>query len=436
MFRATDAKKLHERLVMLVKQEAPGREAAATAAKLERSTSQTLAKLPLELRGRVSKRAGSMFVDLRRQALVLAALADASPTEAGTPYRAAPLGSRGGGLAGMGPEFLAAAFRAPHRHCYCLCDPGLPAGQVFWMQCGIFLCGTGGAGECCLLDSSPGYFGCPVPTCEPMPDLQNGDCQTCQPCPECATCTSCVVLANPANNGGPVTYLIDGQAGSIEAGEMQSVDQEGAVIRFDCGGGFGVLTHTLARGSYRFDVTDRGWKLFKTTYQATLDNTANENDFLLVHRGEEVRVPARSTHKIESAYPVVVAFDNGSGDQAVEKSLENGKTYTIGINDATGSWDLFAGDAAATGAAGYDVADASGGQPAPGGAESGFGSAPDESGTSDADASEGASTGDDSQAEEDSTDGSLEEPDGSLEEPEGSFDEPEESSQSEEADGS
>jgi hypothetical protein len=157
-----------------------------------------------------------------------------------------------------------------------------------------------------------------------------------------------IVLVNPLETGAAVSYVVAGQSFTMDEGMMQDIERASTVIRFDRGGGFGQAAYTLTPASYKFVVTDHGWDLVKTSFEATIDNSANAGDFSLVLDGAVVTVPAGATQSVTSAYPIVVSFDNGMGE-TMKKQLASGATYTIGVNVATSGWDLFPGDAVATG---------------------------------------------------------------------------------------
>ena len=158
-----------------------------------------------------------------------------------------------------------------------------------------------------------------------------------------------ILLLNPEQNGGEIHYLLAGDPFFMEAGMMQDMKMNSTLIRFDRGPGFDEARYTLRPGTYKFVVTDQGWDLVKMRFEATLDNTANASDFHLLLDGERVSVPARSQQLVASDYPLLVEFRNGAGDEPVLKQLADEKAYTIGINE-NGVWDLFPGDALASGA--------------------------------------------------------------------------------------
>lgn len=181
--------------------------------------------------------------------------------------------------------------------------------------------------------------GLPMPIVEPVPSVVTN-----------VIYAGRIVLLNPAETGADIHFLLDGKLYSLDSGYMQDMKAASTIIRFDRGGDFGEALYLLKPGSYRFVLTDHGLDLEKASFEAVLDNTANAQDFHLLIDGKPVAISARSASTVKSAYPLQVAFDSGFGGELVRKHLHDEETYTIGINHESGLWDLFPGDAAASGA--------------------------------------------------------------------------------------
>lgn len=74
--------------------------------------------------------------------------------------------------------------------------------------------------------------------------------------------TAMLVFANPVENGGPVHYLLDNTVHTLAPGEFHKVTTGARHrVRFDRGGGLGVVDMTVDGGEYIFDVSDQGWSL-------------------------------------------------------------------------------------------------------------------------------------------------------------------------------
>lgn len=71
-----------------------------------------------------------------------------------------------------------------------------------------------------------------------------------------------VVIVNPAESGGPVLYLLDGEVHRLEPGESQELTRgRDYTVEFHRGGEFGDAKRVLQAGTYRFGVNDDGWSL-------------------------------------------------------------------------------------------------------------------------------------------------------------------------------
>jgi hypothetical protein len=150
-----------------------------------------------------------------------------------------------------------------------------------------------------------------------------------------------VVLLNPESNGGPVQYTLGDGVGALDPGYEEAHDMASPqTISFDRGGDFGTAQYTLADGAYQFVVTDRGWDLRRKTFEVTLDNSDNPNDFSY-NLGDEVGVvPARQSRTIRKPSVVRVAFDRGGDADPAVKELGDG-SYKVGVDARTGLLDLF-----------------------------------------------------------------------------------------------
>jgi hypothetical protein len=73
--------------------------------------------------------------------------------------------------------------------------------------------------------------------------------------------TSGLLLTNPSDSGGLIRYLVNGDEHTLEPGGSQHLHEGRWLIEFHRGGEFGETAYTLRGGSYRFEVTERGWDL-------------------------------------------------------------------------------------------------------------------------------------------------------------------------------
>jgi hypothetical protein len=199
--------------------------------------------------------------------------------------------------------------------------------------------GTGGVGEAEIIEATPDYCGLPVPTVEPLPDCACNASDT----------MGQIIVMNPQEMNTTIGFLFDEQPFELAPGMMQAFDVPQGTIRFDQGGSLGEASYTLRSGSFKFKTDGNSATLVRTKFRATLDNSVSRYDFNVLINDQSVVVPAGSVQQVESDFPIVAAFDDGTG-QTVSRSLADGQTVTVGINSDNQTWDLFDGDAAASGA--------------------------------------------------------------------------------------
>ncbi len=68
-------------------------------------------------------------------------------------------------------------------------------------------------------------------------------------------------IHNSSRTRGVVRYLVNGQDQTLRPGESQKLPAGRWLIEFHRGGPYGDTAHTLATGSYRFEIGARGWEL-------------------------------------------------------------------------------------------------------------------------------------------------------------------------------
>lgn len=79
-----------------------------------------------------------------------------------------------------------------------------------------------------------------------------------------------VTILLSQETGGEVTYLVDGREEvTIRSGQEQTLPKKGSYeVRFsrgrtDDGRDYGIARYTITEGTYAFEVTDRGWDLYR-----------------------------------------------------------------------------------------------------------------------------------------------------------------------------
>jgi hypothetical protein len=152
-----------------------------------------------------------------------------------------------------------------------------------------------------------------------------------------------VVLVNPEDSGGPLSYRLSGSHSyTIEPGYSQVLTNKPSwLVEFDRGESFGQAKYNIGPGTYTFTATQKGWELYDTTFTVVVDNGANENDFHFVTDGQACTVKAGESCTLTGKYAIVVSFDRGDGGEPCEKACQSG-TYRVGVNDKTQLLDLLA----------------------------------------------------------------------------------------------
>jgi hypothetical protein len=149
-----------------------------------------------------------------------------------------------------------------------------------------------------------------------------------------------IILANPEDSGGPVSYDLSGFAYTIEPGSIQTLTTRPSwVVTFDRGGSFGQASYTLTNGTFTFTPTEKGWDLIETSYEVTLDNSRNETDFHYLRNGTPESVKAGQRLTVTHKFPHQILFDRGDGGEPGDRILERG-TYLIAVNENTGLFDI------------------------------------------------------------------------------------------------
>jgi hypothetical protein len=73
-----------------------------------------------------------------------------------------------------------------------------------------------------------------------------------------------IVIANLADAGQPLRYLLNGYEYTIEPGhEQKFVEDRDWLVQFGSGGTLGDVQHSLTAGRYVFRHTDGGWDLLR-----------------------------------------------------------------------------------------------------------------------------------------------------------------------------
>ncbi len=78
-----------------------------------------------------------------------------------------------------------------------------------------------------------------------------------------------VLITNPADSGGDVNYVLNGNNYSIQPGQTQSLDNDRVwTIEFASGGPRGGVRYSLSPGQFKFVVKESGWELVRAANQS------------------------------------------------------------------------------------------------------------------------------------------------------------------------
>lgn len=233
-------------------------------------------------------------------------------------------GGNGGGTIPLGGNSILVIFQ-----------PDLTPGTVLALGADVNMVGVGDEGELSFCEGTGADFGFPL--------VDGGSAA--ESVAEQESEPGTILLRNPAANNGAISYLVNGQSSTLEAGFVQTINAREAELAFDRGGGFGEARYTITAGTYDFEPSAKGWDAFRISFTATMDNSRFNAPFSLVLDNQPVVIEAKQVSQLKSDYPMVVTYDNGSGGEPVMKELSNNTTYTIGINPSNKTWELYQGDA-------------------------------------------------------------------------------------------
>ena len=207
----------------------------------------------------------------------------------------------------------------------------LPAGEVVSLGNGTVLIGTGNPDDGVLFGrgNAAQLAGLPVGIGEPIPDT------------DAKLVTDGVLLLN--GGGVKIFYNVDNQQYEMMPGYRQHLPTGKTwKVEFDRGGTHGKQAYGLTEGTYKFTPTpDRGWELYKHTFNVTIDNSGNPVDFHYVLDNVQQTVLAGGQNQHTGVYPLIVRFDNGAGAEK-KKRLEGGE-YRIALS-SDGSYNLYGED--------------------------------------------------------------------------------------------
>lgn len=150
-----------------------------------------------------------------------------------------------------------------------------------------------------------------------------------------------VVLYNPPNNPSDIRFVCDDSLHlTLAPGELVPLDQP-FVVAFDKGDGT-VMRYRIHDGLFRWIVDRSGhWGLRKKeTAEWTIDATDSPAAFHYLFNGRPHIAEPGSVFTHPLTGPSRVDFDRGFGDGSVKSTLVTPGHFVVGVNGATGGWDL------------------------------------------------------------------------------------------------
>ena len=206
--------------------------------------------------------------------------------------------------------------------------PNMPAGRVVYLGNGTLLVGTGGVTDGVVITSGSAVqtVGLSVGAGQPVPDS------------EADVIVDGVLLINLGEE--TVNYNVDSDQFTMSPDYQQHLPGSKTwAVEFDRGGDHGKAKYGIANGTYGFTPTEKGWELYEQPeYEITIDNTNNKFPFQYVLDSVQKTVAAGQSNQHKSRYPLVIRFDDGSG-QVRQKALEESE-YAVAVSSA-GTLDLF-----------------------------------------------------------------------------------------------
>jgi hypothetical protein len=154
-----------------------------------------------------------------------------------------------------------------------------------------------------------------------------------------------ILIENPTQT--EVHFVLGNQRFSLEPRGRKTFSASSSLIDFDSGNGGKRLQYQVTAGTSQFVVRDGGWGFQKiTSFDAVIDNSANDSPFQYIVQGEHQVVAPHATQSHSSLYPLVVRFDRGNGaDTKQVVSNQQKATLTVGLNPNDNLWDLYGADA-------------------------------------------------------------------------------------------
>jgi hypothetical protein len=208
--------------------------------------------------------------------------------------------------------------------------PGLPEGDTIVLDDQTAMLGTGGVGTMHVQRSNvaqkQGY------------QLATGESVAEDNTP---LVKSGILIENPTQT--EVQFVLGNQRFSLEPLGQKTISSSSSLIDFDTGNGGKRLQYQVTAGTSQFVVRDGGWGLQRiTSFDAVIDNSANDSPFHYIVQGEHQVVAPHATQSHSSLYPLVIRFDRGQGTDTKQVVSKRQKArLTVGLNPKDNLWDLY-----------------------------------------------------------------------------------------------
>jgi len=208
--------------------------------------------------------------------------------------------------------------------------PGLPEGGTIVLDAETVMLGTGGVGTMHVqhgnVAQQQGY------------QLATGESLAEDNTP---LIKSGILIENPTQT--EVQFVLGNQRFSLEPLGRKTFSANSSEIAFHSGNGGQPLRYGVTAGTSQFVVRDASWGFHKiTSFNAVIDNSANDSPFHYIVQGEHQVVAPHATQSHSSLYPLVVRFDRGNdaGTKQVV-SHQQRATLTVSLNPNDNLWDLY-----------------------------------------------------------------------------------------------
>ena len=165
------------------------------------------------------------------------------------------------------------------------------------------------------------------------------------------TVAKTVTVANPSSNGATLRYRLNDEEYALDAGQQQSYPAGPQyVIDFTRGSSGEKSRFDISSpGVFVFKPGEGGWALVRKQVTVKVANPPNSVTLAYSLDGKPEVLEPGSTAVHKSNTPIMIAFDQGEGFGAKKKVVEQNGAVYFAIDEKTGYWDLYEGEASQPG---------------------------------------------------------------------------------------